>query len=150
MHDRVQQQALRVYQEMTLLAVNFLARIVAIGVNAGPPFSALLTLWLSMIAAVGPAARSMWSCAGAEGIIAAEPGSVPLSFISCVLKKQLRAANSTGWPFRNPLVGTAAGVSQIPPVDHALLLALPASRRRHALSAICRRTRTWTSGLSAD
>jgi hypothetical protein len=38
MNDRVQQQALRVYQEMTLLAVDFLARIVAIGSMQAPLF----------------------------------------------------------------------------------------------------------------
>ena len=57
MHDRVEQKALRVYQEMALLALDLLASIVAVGIDAGPPFSALLTLWLSMIAAVGLASR---------------------------------------------------------------------------------------------
>lgn len=56
-HDGVQQQALRVYQDMALLALNFLARVKARRVNAGPPFSALLTLWLSMTAVVGLASR---------------------------------------------------------------------------------------------
>ena len=61
MHDGVQQQALRVYQEMALLALDLLARVEAMAVNAGSPFSALLTLWLSMIAADGLAARSACS-----------------------------------------------------------------------------------------
>jgi hypothetical protein len=61
MHDGVQQQALRVYQEMALLALDLLARVEAVAVDAGPPFSALLTLWLSMIAAVGLAARAACS-----------------------------------------------------------------------------------------
>jgi hypothetical protein len=42
--DGAQQQALRVYQEMALLAVDFLARIIARRVDLDPPFSALLTL----------------------------------------------------------------------------------------------------------
>jgi hypothetical protein len=61
MNHREQQQTLRVYQDMALLAFDFLARIIARRINAGPPFSALLTLWLSMIAAVGLAWRSACS-----------------------------------------------------------------------------------------
>jgi hypothetical protein len=53
MDDGVQQQALRVYQDMALLAFDLLSRIKARRVDRKPPFSALLTLWLSMIAAVG-------------------------------------------------------------------------------------------------
>jgi hypothetical protein len=40
-----------------LLALDLLARIVPVRINARPPFSALLTLWLSMMAAVGLASR---------------------------------------------------------------------------------------------
>ena len=57
MDDRVQQQPLGVYQDMALLALDLLAPVIAVRINAGPPFSALLTLWLSMIAAVGLASR---------------------------------------------------------------------------------------------
>jgi len=69
MNDRVQQQPLRVYQDMALLALDLLARIPRVAalprpragsarrIDAGPPFSAALTLWLSMIAAVGLASR---------------------------------------------------------------------------------------------
>ena len=57
MNDRVQQQPLRVYQDMALLPLDLLACVIAGRVDRGPPFSALLTLWLSMIAAVGLAAR---------------------------------------------------------------------------------------------
>ena len=38
MHDGVQQQALRVYQEMALLALDLLARVEAWAVNARSPF----------------------------------------------------------------------------------------------------------------
>jgi hypothetical protein len=44
MHDRVHQQALGINQDMPLLTFDFLARIIAAGVDAGPPFSALFTL----------------------------------------------------------------------------------------------------------
>ena len=45
--------ALRVYEQVALLALDLLAGIVPGRVDRDPPFSALLTLWLSMIAAVG-------------------------------------------------------------------------------------------------
>ena len=51
--DRVHQQALRIDEDVALLAFDLLAGIVARRINRRPPFSALLTLWLSMIAAVG-------------------------------------------------------------------------------------------------
>jgi hypothetical protein len=55
--DGVQQEALRIYQDMALFAFDLLARVKARRVDADPPFSALLTLWLSMIAVVGLASR---------------------------------------------------------------------------------------------
>lgn len=42
---------------MSLLAFDLLARVIAMGIDAAPPFSALFTLWLSMTAAVGLASR---------------------------------------------------------------------------------------------
>ena len=57
----MEQQTQRIYQDVTLLALDLFARIIAMRINAGPPFSALLTLWLSMIAAVGLASRSTFS-----------------------------------------------------------------------------------------
>ena len=57
MNDRVQQQALCIYQDMALLALDLLARIIAVRIDRGPPFSAALTLWLSIIAAEGLASR---------------------------------------------------------------------------------------------
>jgi hypothetical protein len=54
----MKQQAHRVYDNMALLAFDLFARIIAMRINAGPPFSALFTLWLSMMAAVGLASRS--------------------------------------------------------------------------------------------
>ena len=56
--DGVHQQALCIDQNMALLALDLLAGIVAMRVDTRPPFSALFTLWLSMIAAVGEASRS--------------------------------------------------------------------------------------------
>ena len=57
MDDGVQQKALRIYQDVALLAFDLLSRIKAGRVDREPPFSALLTLWLSLIAAVGLASR---------------------------------------------------------------------------------------------
>ena len=51
-HD-VQREAQRVDQDMSLLSFDFLPRVIARRVDPRPPFSAPLTLWLSMIAAVG-------------------------------------------------------------------------------------------------
>ena len=58
MNDGMEQQTQRVYENMALLALDLLARIIAMRIDAGPPFSALFTLWLSMMAAVGLASRS--------------------------------------------------------------------------------------------
>ena len=58
MDDRVEYQSQRVYENMALLAFDLLARIIAMRIDAGPPFSALFTLWLSMMAAVGLASLS--------------------------------------------------------------------------------------------
>ena len=58
MYRGAQQQAERVYENVALLALDLLSRIVAMRIDARPPFSALLTLWLSMTAAVGLASRS--------------------------------------------------------------------------------------------
>jgi hypothetical protein len=60
-NDRVEQQTQRIYENVALLAFDFLARIIAVRINPGPPFSALFTLWLSMMAAVGLASRSLCS-----------------------------------------------------------------------------------------
>lgn len=57
MHDDVQQETERVDEDMALAARRLLARIVALRVERGPPFSAPRAVWLSMIAAVGLASR---------------------------------------------------------------------------------------------
>ena len=44
MHDGVDQEALRIDENVPLLALDFLARVIAMRVNAAPPFSADLTL----------------------------------------------------------------------------------------------------------
>jgi hypothetical protein len=58
MDDGVQQQTQRIDENMPLLALDQLAGIEPVRIDASPPFSALFTLWLSMIAAVGLASRS--------------------------------------------------------------------------------------------
>ncbi len=50
-------QAEGVDEEMALLALDLLARVIARRVDARPPFSALFTLWLSITPALGEAAR---------------------------------------------------------------------------------------------
>ena len=57
MDDRVHQQACRIDQDATLFAFDFFPRIIATRIDAGPPFSALFTLWLSITAAVGLGSR---------------------------------------------------------------------------------------------
>lgn len=59
--EAVQQQALGIDQNMALLTLDQLARIEAVRIDASPPFSALFTLWLSMMQAVGLASRSAFS-----------------------------------------------------------------------------------------
>ena len=51
-HEGVHQSE-RIDADVALLALDFLARIVAMRINVAPPFSALLTLWLSMIESIG-------------------------------------------------------------------------------------------------
>src|SRR5215207_239050 len=65
MDHGTEQEAQRVDQDVPLLALDLLARVVTAWINARPPFSALFTLWLSMIAAVGlaslPACSRAWT-----------------------------------------------------------------------------------------
>src|SRR6201994_23901 len=61
MNDGLQHQPCRVDKDMPLLAFDLLARIVTVRINRAPPFSALLTLWLSITAAVGLADLPAWS-----------------------------------------------------------------------------------------
>ena len=58
MNGGAQQQTKRVYENVALLALDLLSCIVTMRINLRPPFSALFTLWLSMMAAVGLALRS--------------------------------------------------------------------------------------------
>ena len=59
--QRVQHQTERIDQQMALLALDQLAAVVAMRVDAGAPFSALLTLWLSITQAVGVISRPAFS-----------------------------------------------------------------------------------------
>ena len=61
MNHGVQQQPNGVDEDMALLAFDLFAGIEPMRINAGPPFSALFTLWLSMMQAVGLASRSACS-----------------------------------------------------------------------------------------
>jgi hypothetical protein len=60
-HQRVQHQAECINQDMALLALDQLAGIEPMWIDASPPFSALFTLWLSTMQAVGLASRSACS-----------------------------------------------------------------------------------------
>jgi hypothetical protein len=57
----MEQQTYRIYEYMALLALDLFARIIAMRIDADPPFSALFTLWLSMMAAVGLTSRAAFS-----------------------------------------------------------------------------------------
>ena len=57
-HQHVQHQTECIDKDMAFLAFDQLARIKAVWIDAGPPFSALFTLWLSTMPAVGLASRS--------------------------------------------------------------------------------------------
>ena len=58
MNDGLHQQPLGVDEKMALLALDLFSGIEPVRIDRGPPFSALFTLWLSMMAAVGLASRS--------------------------------------------------------------------------------------------
>ena len=50
-------QAERINNDVAFLSLDFLAAVVTWRVNRGPPFSALFTLWLSMMATLGLSSR---------------------------------------------------------------------------------------------
>jgi hypothetical protein len=60
-HQSVQQEPYRVDEDMAFLALDQLAGIEPMWIDTAPPFSALFTLWLSMMQAVGLASRSACS-----------------------------------------------------------------------------------------
>lgn len=57
MDHGMQQQAYRIDEDVPLFAFDLLASVISMPVDAEPPFSALLTLWLSITAAVGLVSR---------------------------------------------------------------------------------------------
>ena len=61
MDDGVEQETERIDEKMPLLALDQLAGIEAMRIDARAPFSAPFTLWLSMTQAVGLASRSACS-----------------------------------------------------------------------------------------
>jgi len=60
MNDSVEQQAQRIYENMALLTFDLFACIIAMRIDADPPFSALFTLWLSMTQAK-PLSMARWT-----------------------------------------------------------------------------------------
>jgi hypothetical protein len=61
MNDGMQQQTQRIDENMPLLALDQFACIEPVRIDADPPFSALFTLWLSMMQAVGLTSRPAFS-----------------------------------------------------------------------------------------
>jgi len=61
MNHCVKQEPYRIDKDVALLPLDFLACVVARRINAGPPFSAPFTLWLSITQAVGLASRPIAS-----------------------------------------------------------------------------------------
>ncbi len=57
MDGDAQQEAERIDEDMALAALDLLARVIPRRIERGPPFTAPLTLWLSMMAALGLASR---------------------------------------------------------------------------------------------
>ena len=57
----MQQQTQRIDEDVALLALDQFAGVEPVRIDAGPPFSALFTLWLSTMQAVGLASRSSCS-----------------------------------------------------------------------------------------
>ena len=60
-HQRMQHETQPIDQEVALLALDQLAGIKAVWVDASPPFSALFTLWLSITQVDGLASRAACS-----------------------------------------------------------------------------------------
>ena len=60
-HQHMQYQAECIDQDMAFLALDQLACVKTMRIDARPPFSALFTLWLSTMQAVGLASRSACS-----------------------------------------------------------------------------------------
>lgn len=61
MHDGVKQKTYRIDEDVPLFALDLFPRVIAVRVDPRPPFSADLTLWLSMTQAVGLASRPIAS-----------------------------------------------------------------------------------------
>jgi len=61
MNDNIQQKPNGIDEDVPLLAVDLFARVIPVRINAGPPFSALFTLWLSITQAVGLASCPSFS-----------------------------------------------------------------------------------------
>lgn len=66
--ERAQDEAAEVDGDMALLARDLLRRVVARRCRTSPPFSALLTLWLSTIAAEGSSVRLACQRAAAKRV----------------------------------------------------------------------------------
>lgn len=61
MNNGMEQKTSRIDEEVSFLALDLFARIGAVWIDAGPPFSALFPLWLSITQAVGLASLPSFS-----------------------------------------------------------------------------------------
>ena len=61
MNHGMKQEPYRIDKDVAFLALYFFARVITRWVDAGPPFSAPFTLWLSITHAVGLASRPIAS-----------------------------------------------------------------------------------------
>jgi len=61
MNHCMKQEPYRINKDVALLPLDLLARVVTCRIDAGPPFSAPFTLWLSITHAVGLASRPIAS-----------------------------------------------------------------------------------------
>ena len=81
--ERMHQKALRIDEDMALLPL-ILARVIAGGIDLAPPFSRLLTLWLSIIAAVGLVSRPSFRGRPRKALHAHE-GAIPVPQVEIVI-----------------------------------------------------------------
>jgi hypothetical protein len=96
------QQAFRIDENVPLLALDLFSCVVARRIDRSPPFSALLTLWLSITAAVGLASRPMRRRGSDDNSSAQQPAATALldimALVTCsrlghLIKKSMRVVH---------------------------------------------------------
>ena len=88
MDDDVQQQAERIDKDVALAPLTFLPASKPFG-SIAAPFLRALTLWLSMIAAVGLASRaSAWRHCDIKRVVDALQRAVPVPQVEIIVQRQ--------------------------------------------------------------